>query len=429
MTTMAYPLERYELDQHVDAGITNLSGTVDAIPHALAAIVWSIDRHCAAWVIGLFKAAFDIDLIDTGSPLGGAVARSTRQLYAHLALPLMTTALTIASLWAVWELLVMRRYARGAGRLGASVCYCVVAAAVALAPASTVQVAARAVHDASRATLAAVLAGHADPTQAATGALHSSLVDEPWILLDFGAAVHCVDARGQSVDPPAGAAGANAARAGGSCLDSHRLAPLFLAYDPGSDQRNHAYDLLHQGSAVQQAAVRIQTGGAGYDRVALALGLLVAALGAFVLVGGLALGMIAAQLYALLLCTLAPAALVCALVPGAGHRVFEVWARQLAGALVRGLAYCAYLSVATALSLALDTAAPAVGQLGSLTLQAILWWGLVVYGRRLSHSLGERVVAAPLVTAASTTATRVVRAVPTPTRNSGPSHRHGGAAS
>jgi hypothetical protein len=412
-----YPLNRYELDQHVDAGITNLSGTVDAIPHALAAIVWSIDRHAAAWVIMLFRAAFDIDLLDAHGPLSGAVAMSTRQLYAHLALPLMATALTVAGLWAVWELLVMRRYARGAGRLGVSVAYCVVAAAIALAPARTVQVAAQAAHDTSRATLSAVLAGRGDPTQAATTALHASLVDEPWIVLDFGAAAHCVDSNGNQVDPAGYAAGgAPAAPVGGQCLDSHRLAPLFLAYDPGSDQRNHAYEMLHSGSPVQQAAVRIQTGGAGYDRVALALGLLVAAVGAFVLVGGLALGMIASQLYALVLCAFAPAALVCALVPGAGHRVFEVWIRQLAGAVLRTVVYCLYLSVATALSLALAAAAPSIGQLGALTLQAILWWGLVIYGRRLSHSLSERAIATPVVAAASATAGRVVRAVPVPTR-------------
>jgi hypothetical protein len=415
---ITYPLSRYELDQHVDAGITNLSGTVDAIPHALAAIVWSIDRHVAAWVISVFDAAFRVDVTSPGSPLAGAAARVSRQLYAGLALPLMETMVVLAGLWAVWELLVMRRYSSGASRIGVSVAYAVVALAIALAPARTVGVAAQASHEMARAALAATLPAHnGSATGAATAALHDSLIHEPWILLDFGAATHCVDAHGAIADPtgydPHGTA---TPPPGGHCLDSHRLAPAFLSYDPGSDQRNHAYDALNSGGALARSAVRIQTGGAGYDRVAIAIGLLIASTGAFVLVGGLALGMIASQLYALLLVACAPAALLAALVPGHGHHLFEVWARQLVGAVFRGAVYCTYLCVATALSIALARAAPAIGQVSSLALQATLWWGLVIYGRQLSRRLAERTVTAPATLVVRGAASRAVRAVPIPTR-------------
>lgn len=405
-----YPLSRYELDQHVDAGLTNLSGTVDAIPHAIAAILWSIDRHVVEWTIKLFGAAFGVDALAAGSPLRIAVSSTARQLHAHVAQPLLTTAIVVAGLWSLWRLLVQREYADGVGKLAATLGYCLICLSIVLAPAATIGTLATSARQASSAVLAATLPGSGSTVASrVTDGLRASLIHEPWILLDFGATSHCVNAGGDPVE----SAGLNAngsARAprGATCIDTRPLAARFLAHDPGSDERNEAFTTLDDGSDLERRAVRIQTGGSGYDRVAIALGLLIAACGAILLIGGLSLGMIAAQLYALVLLACAPIALLASFLPGHGHYIVRTWLGQLVGACLRSVVYCLYLSIAVSLSIALSRAGSVVGSVGVLTMQATLWWGLAIYGRGLSKRLGERAVSAPAARAV-TLATQPLR--------------------
>lgn len=411
----AYPLSAYELDQHVDAGITNLSGTVDAIPHALAAMIWSIDRHVSDWIIDLFDTAFSVDMLSPGGPLRAAASISARQLYVQVAQPLLSTAIVVAGLWAVWQLLVQRRYAQGAGALGVTLSYCMICMAIVLAPAATIGTLAGASRELSTGVLGAVLpSGGASATRSATEGLRSSLIHEPWILLNFGSSAHCLDSRDSPIEPASMRAdGTPVGPPGARCLDSHTLAPKFLKHEPGSDDRTSAFEDLDDGSALQQRSVRIQTGAAGYDRVALALGLLLASTGAVVLVGGLALGMIAAQLYALLLISCAPIALLASFLPASGHHIAGVWLKQLIGAIFRSAIYCLYLSLAASLSIAVAKVAPTIGSVGALTLQAALWWGLVIYGRTLSQRLAERAVTSPAIRAASGATQRVIHHIPT----------------
>ncbi|MCW2920489.1 MAG: hypothetical protein JWL76_363 [Thermoleophilia bacterium] len=419
-----YPLSAYELDQHVDAGITNLSGTVDAIPHALAAMIWSIDRHVSEWIVNLFGAAFSVDILSGTSPLRAAASGSARQLYAQVAQPLLTTAIVVAGLWAMWQLLVQRRYADGAGALGVTLGYCLVCMAIVLAPAATIGTLAGASRELSTGVLGAILpSSGGGATRSATDGLRASLIHEPWILLNFGASAHCLDANDDPVEPAfIRSDGTPVAPRGAACLDSHTLAPKFLKHEPGSDERTDAFEDLDDGSALEKRSVRIQTGAAGYDRVALALGLLVAATGAIVLVGGLALGMIAAQLYTLILIGCAPIALLASFLPGSGHHIAGVWLKQLIGAIFRSAVYCLYLSLAAGLSIAVAKAAPTIGSIGALTLQAALWWGLVIYGRTLSQRLAERAVASPALRAASGATQRVIHHMPT--RRAAPMPEH-----
>jgi hypothetical protein len=410
-----YPLSAYELDQHVDAGLTNLSGTVDAIPHALAAMIWSIDRHVSEWIINLFGAAFSVDMLSGASPLRAAASSSARQLYYQVAQPLLTTAIVVAGLWAMWQLLAQRRYADGAGALGVTIGYCLICMAIVLAPAATIGTLAGASRELSTGVLGAVLPSDGtSATRSASEGLRASLIHEPWILLNFGASTHCLDADDKPVEPASTKAdGTPIAPRGARCLDSHSLASGFLTHEPGSDDRKHAFENLNDGTALEKRSVRIQTGAAGYDRVALALGLLLASTGAVVLVGGLALGMIAAQLYALLLIGCAPIVLLASFLPGSGHHIAGVWLKQLIGAIFRSAVYCLYLSLAAGLSIAVAKAAPTIGSIGALTLQAALWWGLVIYGRTLSQRLAERAVASPAMRAATGATQRVIHHIPT----------------
>lgn len=407
-----YPLSRYEIDQHVDAGLTNLSGTVDAIPHALSAMIWSIDRHVVDWIIRLFGAAFSVDLLNGDSALSAAVNRSTKQLYDQLAQPLLTSAILAAGIWALYQLLVLRRYADGGAKLAAALGYCLLCMGIVLAPNATIGTVSTIAHNLSTATLAAAMPGSGPAaTENVTNGLRRSLIHEPWMMLEFGGTTKCVDGDGDEADAHgANSDGSTVPPRGGSCIDTHKLAPNFLKHAPGSDERKDAFEDLDDGSDLEKAAVRIQTASAGYDRVAIALGLLVAAIGAVILIGGLSLGMIAAQLYALLLICCAPVALLASFIPGAGHHFVRVWLTQLLGAMFRGTVFCLYLAISATLSIALAKTAPAIGSVGALTLQAALWWGLVIYGRTLSSRLaaGASSIPSPRLAVAAKAATRAI---------------------
>ena len=180
----------------------------------------------------------------------------------------------------------------------------------------------------------------------------------------------------------------------------------FLAYAPGSDDRDAEYEALNHAdpdrlpdsdptkhTATYQPAVidkpvtdAMEKGGQD-QRLLLALLITVGELGALLLLGSLAVSVVLAQIIVLLLACFAPVALVAAIVPGRGHRAFTSWAGLLAQYVVRKAAYSLVLAIVLAVLSALQDATTNLGWLLSFGLQALLLWTVYLQRHALAGQL------------------------------------------
>ena len=85
--------------------------------------------------------------------------------------------------------------------------------------------------------------------------------------------------------------------------------------------------------------------GGQYQRLLMAPVIFVGDLGAVLLLGSLAIGVILSQVLLLLLLAFSPVALVAAAIPGRGHDFFKAWLEKLGGYLLRKAAYSLVLAV------------------------------------------------------------------------------------
>jgi hypothetical protein len=263
-------------------------------------------------------------------------------------------------------------------------------------------------------------------------------------VLNFGGLEHCVDARNQ----PAGQGQSD--QPGIRCID-HRssYAANWLRWPPYSDERKAEYEALNRGSTPEppgavdrlrqgagavfgevvpggaklfssdadgvrpapgqfegrsvspadEPAVDIQQEGAGLDRLALSLLVFVGNLGAVVLLGALSLGIVLAQVIALLLVAFAPVALIAGIFPGRGHDFFRAWIRRLVEAVLRKAIYSLLIAVILAVLSALFVATSALPWGVAFAFQSAFLWMLFL-GRhqiasRLAPARAEAAAGAP----------------------------------
>jgi hypothetical protein len=189
----------------------------------------------------------------------------------------------------------------------------------------------------------------------------------------------------------------------GCVSNTARYARHFLQYAPGSDERDAEYEAIntanpgalpdsdkHSGYtpviADKPAADAMEKGGQ-YQRLLLALVIFAGELGAFLLLGALAISVVMAQIVVLLLAAFSPVALVAATIPGRGHDLFRAWASHLVTYLTRKAAYSLILAVLLAVLSALEDATSAMGWLASFSLQAALLWMVFLSRHKLANQL------------------------------------------
>ena len=437
-----YPLGNYALDQHFDAVKASLTGGVDAsgippmIAFFLANLVWQITAFVANALITLFAFAFSLDLVNGSQATGGTgalapVSDAITGLYAHtFGQPWMVIAITVAGCWAMWRALIQRRYTETAGTLGLSLIFCLIAMAVVARPDATISTASRWTNQLSAAFLSVTAHGDVATGDAARRAagdqLFSLLVLRPWVALNFGGTEHCIrtatgaedhDPVSVAVRPlPARAAhilqqtGEVSTPAKECVANTVRYPAHFLAFAPGSEDRDREYDALNDAdpsqlpdsdpakatgtyrpAIVDKPATDAMEKGGQYQRLLLALLVLVGELGSWLLLGALALSVVLSQVMVLLLACFSPVALVAGVVPGRGHDLFRVWASQLTTFLVRKAAYSLVLAVLLAVLAALQDAASDLGWLMSFALQTALTWTVFLQRHRLAGQLGAAI--------------------------------------
>lgn len=438
-----YPLVNYYLDYHFDAmevsltGGVDLSGLAPTIALFFASILWLVTSFLASLLVTLFSFAFSLDLVNGSQATGGEgalapVSRAIHAIYSDVfGAPWLVLAIAVVGIWAMWRALVQRRYSETAGALGLSLIYVVLALFFVAQPAATIGSASKWTNQMSGAFLS--ISSHGDPSGAreakedTADQLFRLLVFKPWVVLNFGGLEHCVlpgtgneDSDPESVavrplspDPDRDAAlaqrlqsGTEISAGGKVCINNAaRYAPRFLRYGLGAsdtDARGDEYEALTDGDAsglpdaarsgyrlgvADKPATDAMEEGGQYQRLLLALVIFVGELGAFLLVGSLAVGVILAQVLLLLLLAFSPVALVAAAIPGRGHAFFRGWLEKLAGYLLRKAGYSLMLAVLLAVSSALESATAELGWLMSFGLQSLFFWAVFLQRKALAESL------------------------------------------
>jgi hypothetical protein len=434
-----YPLANYQLDQYfpgIKVGVlsgVDVSGVPPLIAFFIAQVIWMVTAFIANTLITLFAFAFSLDLLNgNGTPGSGAltpVSDAIHSLYANtFGTPWLIVAILLAGLWAMWKALVQRRYAETAGALAISLLYCVLAIAIVAQPQRTIAPASRLSNELSAALLSATsqgdLSSQGQAKRVVGDQLFRLLVLDPWTVLEFGGIEHCarvsegkaqsVAVRPLSADPSQDAAlgarlagGTEVQGQGKTCVnDANKYAPHFLGFPFQSSRRNSEHDALEHGSdqdlpasdpakgdgsyplgPVDEPAAEAMGKGGQYQRLLLAIVIAFGELGAFLLLGALALSVILAQVLLLLMLAFAPVALVVGVFPGRGHDFFRAWLSRLVGFLARKVVYSLILALVLTVCQALADSTSNLGWLMSFLLQAAFLWAVFLQRHRLSSEL------------------------------------------
>lgn len=439
--TNAFPLGNYTLDHHFDAvsaGVlsgVDVSGIPPTIAWLLAELIWELTAFLANALITLFTFAFSLDLVNGSSATGGAgalapVGVAVRSIYRDtFGEPWLVVAILLTGLWAMWHALVRRRYTETAGALAISVLFVVIALAFVARP-EIIGQASRLTNQMSGAFLALSTHGSLGSAEQAKQAdadqLFSLLVYQPWAVLNFGGLEHCVTGSGDdqrsvpvrplSRDPGRDAAlsrrlaaGTQVQADGKVCINNrNKYAAHFLRFAPETDERNAEYDALHDGDTGKlpdadpaKAAGSYQLGaadkpaadamgkGGQYQRLLLAVVIFIGELGAFLLLGAVAVAVILAQVLVLLLLAFSPIALVVGVFPGRGHEWFIGWLSRLGSYLLRKAVYSLVLAVLLTVSGALADATSNLGWLLAFGLQAVFYWTVLLQRKQLVGGLSH----------------------------------------
>jgi uncharacterized RDD family membrane protein YckC len=431
-------MESYQLDQYFPAikvGLfsgVDVSGVPALIAYFIAQIIWLITAFIANAVITVFSFCFSLDLLNgNGSAGSGAltpVAQAVHNIYANtFGTPWLVAAFSLVALWAMWKALVQRRYTETAGALALSLLYCVIGLGIVVQPQATIAPASNYANRMSTALLSLTsqgnLSSEAQAKQAAGDQLFNLLVLEPWTVLEFGGLEHCVTTGKNTASVPVRPLGGNptqeTALAGqlessselhtGSktCINNeNKYDPHFLAYPFQSKSRNSEYEALEKGAdadlpssdpaksngsyplgPADEPAAEASGKGGQYQRVLLVVVIAVGELGAFLLLGALAIGIIQAATSLLFQLMLSPVALVLGVIPGRGHDYFRAWLSRGAGYLLRKVIYSLILAVLLALCRALADATSNLGWLLAFLLQATYFWTVFLNRKRLMGDL------------------------------------------
>jgi hypothetical protein len=433
-----YPVGNYELDQYfpaISVGFTSgvdASGVAPMIAYFGAEVLWEITSFLANGVILLFALAFNLDLVNGSTPGSGALApvsQAIHNLYeSTFGTPWLIAAITLVGCWAMWKALIQRRYAETAGALAVSALFFVLAIGIVTQPEKTIAPASKLSNQLSTALLSLGSEGSVgNESQAKTAAsdqLFELLVLNPWTVLEFGGIEHCatvshgkpqsVAVRPLSSNPATDTQlaaqlehGTEVKANGKTCInDRNKYATHFLQFPPGSHRRGAEHEALEHGDnedlpasdpgksdgtyplgPSDEPAAEAMGKGGQYQRLLLAIVILLGEIGAYLLLGALAVGVILAQILLLTLLAFAPVALLIGIFPGRGHEFFRAWVSKLAGYLARKVIYSLILAIVLAVCSALDDATSNLGWLLAFALQAAFLWTVFLQRNRLTSDL------------------------------------------
>jgi hypothetical protein len=417
------PTGDYGIDVHIDTGALGLGS--EAVPSIIQdllvtplwmALVWAVHA-----LVVMLEWCFTIDLLDSA---GAGVGRGLRQMQAAFTQPWLPIVLAVASVLALYHGLIRRRVAETVGEallMGAMMAGGIW---VITDPTGTVGALGEWANQASLGTLAVAASGTPTGPGRALGSsldtVFAAAIEVPWCYLEFGDVGWCREPA--RLDPRLRAAALKIA-AGEAALaacapSSAPLAPCAAAGSAQAKALEHSAELLRdarsngaiflalpangparnsineQGSLLRTicqsseatscrgptaAQAEFRTGGHTWARVG---GLLLIAgglLGMMLLLGFVALRLLAAAIFSLLYLLLAPAMVLAPAFGESGRALFRRWAARLLGAVVSKLVFSFLLGVVLAV-LAVISNLAAIGWWTQWLLMSAFWWG--AYARR-----------------------------------------------
>jgi hypothetical protein len=415
----AAPTGNYGIDVHIDTGLLGVSPSSieqDMIVMPLwMAIVWMVHA-----VVVMLEWCFTIDVLGSTT---ADVGVGLRQAQATLTQPWLVIVLSVASVLALYNGLVRRRVADTLGQAMLMTAMMVAGLWVIADPTGTVDALGGWANQASLGTLA--VAARGTPASAG-GALARSMdtvfaaaIEAPWCYLEFGdvdwcrnpsrleptlrtaaakiaagelALIGCGFDINDLLRPCAakGSAQAKALEHSAALLREARSnGAIFLALPANGPARNAINEpgsLLRSlcessemnschGPTAAQAEFR--TGSGTLARLGGLLLIAAGVLGMVLLLGFIALRLLAAAIFSLLYLLLTPGMVLAPALGDGGRTVFRRWAAQLLGAVVSKLLFSFLLGVVLAV-LAILSELQTLGWWTQWLLMSAFWWGAFV---------------------------------------------------
>jgi hypothetical protein len=408
------PTGGYGIDVHIDTGLLGFSagGLQSTVQDLLITPLWMVLVWAVHALIVVVEWCFTIDLLDSAA--AGGLARGLRAAQASFTQPWLVLALAVAAILAAYRGLVRRNVADTLGEVLVMAAMMLAGLWVIADPSGTVGALGEWSNEASLGTLAVAAAGTPSAPGRALGAsldmVFAAAIEGPWCYLEFGNVSWCREparldaslrraalAIAAQEQAQAGCGSRSACAAAGSSAQalqrSARLlreartnGAVFLALPANGPARNSINDegsllrTLCQSSEATHChgatAAQAEFRGGGQTMARLGGLLLIAAglLGMLLLMGFLALRLLAAAIFSLLYLLMAPAVVLAPAFGESGRALFRKWAAQLLGAVVSKLMFSfllgAVLSVLSVLS-----ALSAIGWWTQWLLMSALWWG------------------------------------------------------
>lgn len=403
------PSGDYAFDVHIDTGVTQPTNDAAAIFQNLTQFGWASLVAVVHGLIVMLDWCFTLDLLDSAAMSG--LASALRATQATFTQPWLAVMLAIASVLALYNGLIRRRVAETLGEAALMLAMMAGGLWVIANPTGTIGALGAWANEASLGTLGAVMAGtpaHPARTLAESNQrVFNAAIDGPWCYLEFGDVGWC--ANPARLDPRLRAAALRIAARGGSdapgrsaelLRSAQTNGELFLALPANGPARNSInlegslYNVLCGGSerpctgpTAAQAEFRTESGtGARVIGMAfIALGLL----GMLLVLGFIALRLLAAALISLICLLLTPAAVLAPTLGESGRAAFRTWAVRLLGAVTSKLVFSFLLGAVLETERAL--ASVRLGWWTQWVLISALWWmGFLHRHKALGFAHGER---------------------------------------
>ncbi len=427
------PTGDYGIDVHIDTGVLGLSsgGLLMTVQDLFVTPVWMALVWVVHALVVMLEWCFTVDLLDDAS-VGGGVAKGLRQMQGTFTNPWLATALAVMAVVAAYNGLVRRRVAETVAQAILALAMMAGGMWVMLDPEGTVGALGGWANEAGLGTLAVTAKG--TPARAgraladSMGMVFSAAIEVPWCYMEFGdvgwcrnparmdprlraaglriaagerALVGCkLDGTFLSVCAAPGSAAARTLEHSAELLrDARSNGAIFLALPANGSARNAINDegsLLRaicrtsdatrcRGPAAAQAEFR--TNGGTWARVGGLLLIAAGVLGMILLLGFIALRLLAASLFSLLYLLLAPAAVLAPALGESGRAAFRRWGAQLLGAVVSKLLFSFLLGVVLAI-LAILANLEALGWWTQWLMMSAFWWGAFARRHQLLDSAG-----------------------------------------
>lgn len=421
----ASPTGNFGLDVHIDTGLLGLSsgGLLTVVQDLFVTPVWMAVVWVTHALVVLLEWCFTIDLLDSAG-VGDRIALGLRHTQAAITVPWLATALAVGSVIVAYNGIVRRRVSDTLGQTLVAMTMMTGGFWVMLDPSGTVGVVGSWANQASLGALAVTSEGSpargGEALGNSFGAVFAAVIEAPWCYLEFGDVNWCRDPA--RVDPRLRAAASRLSDAElgtvGCKVDSALVSPcvqpdspqaaraehsarllrearsngaIFLALPANGPQRNSINDPSSLLRAICQsedatacrgpgaAEAEFRTNHGTWSRVGGLLLILAGVLGMFLLLGYLAIRLLASAVLSLLYLMLAPVVVLAPLLGETGRAAFRMWAARLLSAVVSKLLFSFLLGV---LLTVVDVLAglDGIGWWAQWMLMSVFWWS--VYLRR-----------------------------------------------